>query len=405
VAGQIFQRRLVAPARRQVEVSYTAADLFTPGPSLTDLATLSWMTRLRNVPARAAGGGQADLTIAAGRADTRQFDGPNSLRFTERPASWLPPSEQPLRPSPFDSPAPAAAALDRWQFRGIGYSEEVAGGRTAGYAGADLQRLALEPIGTDRSGQVAFGYRDPDLARVQLGQATSLQAARVALDLLGQTGSAPLSHRALDANRLVSDTGELCLDAGKGRLLIQSLRCQVMAGEFAPGPQERLSHMTMSTTTGSGVLLWLSLDDRPLPETHRHLLKMVSLARNSGERLGPGAGRFAGRFALLIPGAGPVLTDGAGASVPTAVSLDGREVVRAYVRNGTWELLTEPEQRVLFCDTPGVEFWVAGIHAARALTPLQPAPPDSPSRFASSVIPVLDGRFRYPEGARVVLLQ
>src|SRR6266571_6971504 len=108
----IFHRRLVAPARRLVEVSYTPADLFTPGSFLTDLYPLSWLTRVRNVRVEEAGASQADLTIAAGRADARQYDGPNSLRFTEHPGSWLPPEEH--RPAPTDGPVMLDAAGDRW---------------------------------------------------------------------------------------------------------------------------------------------------------------------------------------------------------------------------------------------------------------------------------------------------
>ena len=54
-------------------VSYTPADLFTPGPCLTDLYPLSWVTKVRNVTVAEAGSGKADLTLAAGRADARQY--------------------------------------------------------------------------------------------------------------------------------------------------------------------------------------------------------------------------------------------------------------------------------------------------------------------------------------------
>jgi hypothetical protein len=400
----IFQRRLVAPARHLVEVSHSPADLFTPGPSLSDLYTLSWFTRLRNVPLEEAGKGNADLTLAAGHGDARQYDGPNSVRFIERPGAWLPPQES--RPSPFDGPATAEAAADRWQFGGMGWSEEgVGAGRTRGFDLTDVRRLGLEPIGVDASNRVAFGYRERSANRVQLGRATSLQAARIALDLLGEAGAPPLSHRALDTNQLVSDTGELRLDSANGRLIVDAPRCQAVGGEFGPGPLTSSGPLALSTPTGSGVLVWLSLDERPLRQSDHHLLKMVSLARNTGEALRAAAGRFAGRFALISLGDSPVLTDGASAAEPTRVSLDNREILRAYLLNGTWELLTEPDRRVLFCDTPNVDFRISGIRAAQAVTFTPGETPDHPATLSLQPIPVNDGRFRYPEGAHAVLLQ
>jgi hypothetical protein len=412
VGASIFHRRLVAPGRRLVEVSYTPADLFTPGPFLTDLYTLSWVTRLRNIMADEAAPGKADLTIAAGRSDTRQYDGPNSLRFTERPGSWLSPDELSSRPAPTDAPESLDAVADRWRFGGLGYSEEeVSAGRARGYDVADLHRQGLEPVGLDSAGRAAFGYRDLSAGRVQLGRTSSLHAARVALDLMGETGAPNLSHRALDTNQLVTDTGELRRDCQNGLLVVDSPRCQALAGEFTRGqaPAQpvavtsgtagsllRLSQMAVSTSTGSGALVWLSLDEQPLARSSSSLLKMVSVARNTGEELRPGAGAFAGRFMLFSLGDSPVLTDGASAPEPTLVSLGGREMVRAYLQNGTWEMLTEPENRVLFCDTPGVEFWVAGTRYAQTV-PLSSE--EKPIR-----IPMREGRFLYPEGARAVIL-
>lgn len=393
--ASIFHRRLVAPARRLVEVSYTPADLFTPGPFLTDLYTLSWVTRVRNTLAEEAG--KADLTIAAGRADARQYDGPGSLRFTERPGSWLPPDETKRRPAPTDAPAMLDAAADRWRFGGLGYSEEeVAAGRTRGYDVAELRRQGLEPVGLDGSGRAAFGYRDRSANRAQLGRASSLQAARVALDLLAETGDANLSHRALDSNQLVTDTGELRRDSQNGLLAVDAPRCQALAGEFPHSQPLRLGQVELNTATSSGVMVWLSLDEKPLLRSRSSLLKMVSGARNKGEALRAGTGRFAGRFALLNLGDSPVLTDGESAPEPTRVSLMGRDTLHAYLLNGTWELLTEPEHRTLFCDTPNVDFWISGIRYAQ---PVPLLPDEKPA-----TIPVQDGRFTYPAGAHAVLL-
>jgi hypothetical protein len=403
--ASIFQRRLVAPAKHLVEVSQTRADLFTPGPSLTDLYTLSWMTRLRNVPAEAAGRGDADLTIAAGRADARQYDGPDSLRFTERPGSWLPPEDRGLRPGPFDGPAAVDAAADRWRFDGVGYSgEDVVAGRARGFDLADVRRLGLEPIGVDASGRAAFGYRERSANRVQLGRVSSLQAVRVALDLLGQAGARDLSHRALDANQLVSDTGELHLDAQNGLLAVDAPRCQALAGEFPHSQPAQLSQATIVTPTDSGVMIWQSLTEKPLLHTSSHLLKMVSAARNSGEQLRAAAGRFAGRFALISLGDSPVLTDGASAPEPTRIALGGRETLRAYLLNGTWELLTEPDRRILFCDTPEVDFWVAGVHSVEVVTLPKDDPSASQEPAVTGRVPVQEGRFRYPKGAHALVL-
>src|SRR5205823_8798151 len=203
------------------------------------------------------------------------------------------------------------------------------------------------------------------------GQGSSMQAAGVPLALLAEAGDANLSHRAFDTNQLVSDTGELRRDCQNGLLVVDSPRCQALAGEFPHSQPTRLGQVTLNTATDAGVLVWISLDEKPVLRSGSSLLKMVSVARNTGEELRAAGGRFAGRFALISLGDSPVLTDGTSTEEPTRVSLRDREVVRAYLQNGTWELLVEPERRVLFCDTPNVDFWVAGTHYAQ-VAPLSP---------------------------------
>src|SRR5207249_10619023 len=110
---------------------------------------------------------------------------------------------------PTDGPVMLDAAGDRWRFSGLGCSQgEVAAGRARGYDVSELRREGLEPVGVDSTGQVAFGYRDRSSNRVQLGHASSLQAARVALDLPADAVASELPHRAFDTNPLVRDRGQ-----------------------------------------------------------------------------------------------------------------------------------------------------------------------------------------------------
>jgi hypothetical protein len=195
---------------------------------------------------------------------------------------------------------------------------------------------------------------------------------------------------------MTSDTGELVRDAGRGTLVIDTPRCQAVVGELAGATSGfQLSQLAARTATSYGALIWLSLDGEPLFRARRTLLKMVSVARNSGQRLAPSdEPRFAGRLALLDPGGPPILTDGRSAASPTVARAAGRDLLQVYMTDGVWELVRGPEGALLFCDTPGVDFVLPGVQSARALTE------DGPG----AAIPLRDGRLVYPAGATALAL-
>jgi hypothetical protein len=220
---------------------------------------------------------------------------------------------------------------------------------------------------------------------------------QTALDVLAKVSPAAANlTRLLAGECQASDTGELVRDAGRGMLMIDTPRCQAVVGELAGASSGfQLSTLSARSATSYGALLWLSLDGEPLARARRTLLKMVSVARNTGQRLAlSDEPRFAGRLALLDPGGPPILTDGRPDARPTVARAAGRDLAQVYMTDGVWELVRGPEGATLFCDTPGVDFILPGVQSARALTA------DGPG----AVIPVRDGRLVYPAGAIALAL-
>jgi hypothetical protein len=104
----------------------------------------------------------------------------------------------------------------------------------------------------------------------------------------------------------------------------------------------------------------VSLDGRPLAESRRFSVKMVTVARNRGQELTlvPEGQPGGGKFVLAAEGNAPVQTLGAPCEVPTVVKVGGRPLVEAYLTNGTWEVLVDRDHRTadVACDTVNVRF-------------------------------------------------
>jgi hypothetical protein len=347
----LFHRRDVAPARDLLEVAYDDTALYTPGPFVSDLYRLGWRSRVRNVAAAAPSDTSVAVRLPAIRRQQQEKPLTPKTRKTRR--------REPLPPAPSPKRGGGAGALRHHEERPA----------TCRYDGTRGTQAPLPVSGRGRG----------------RGQPTTGSPWWEAY-----LNTPPLT------DRTASDTGELVRDAGRGTLVIDTPRCQAVVGELAGSASGfQLGQLSVGTATTYGALIWQSLDGEPLSHARRTLLKMVSVARNTGQRLAPSdEPRFAGRLALLDPGGPPILTDGRPGPRPTVARGAGRDLVQAYMTDGVWELVRGPEGTLLFCDTPGVDFIVPGVQRARILTDNGPG----------DALDVRDGRLVYPAGAVALAL-
>jgi hypothetical protein len=103
----------------------------------------------------------------------------------------------------------------------------------------------------------------------------------------------------------------------------------------------------------------LALDGKPLVESRRFVVKMVTDARNADELSGRDP-RFIknpnGQWRIDVLGRGPVTTFGKAATVPIEISIGNRRLVDVYLERGSWELYVNGSSWQFYCDTPGARY-------------------------------------------------
>jgi hypothetical protein len=221
---------------------------------------------------------------------------------------------------------------------------------------ADVRAQNLRPIGTDAAEEGCVGFRDPDRNVYVFRRLTADQKLRVAIDALGQISGDNISHRQVDEGIYRTDTGQITRDVGAGLIMVDSTTLHAIAGNLGNSLKAHTSGLSVSTATETGAVIWASFDRRPPSDSQHWVLKMVTVATNTGQNVRLHHSNTDGNiYAVDQMGSIPISTTAEATSRPTVVSVGEREVLRIYLKNGSWELLYEGGQYYLACDTEGVQ--------------------------------------------------
>ncbi|MDQ2731268.1 MAG: hypothetical protein M3Y56_06380, partial [Armatimonadota bacterium] len=358
MASRIYLKGLVDTAKYQVNLLYGDYDLEQWGPYLNQLHRLAWCSLVRNVSNSAVPPPSNGISVLSGRGGATLLPPRNSLLFQRLDA--VPPPDrfyatQSLLKSnriPLD-PQPLSDSVFRFDGMMYGVNEKAVMPPEAGFYLDDLKTAGYKPVGVDAEGQMAFGAYNPARNQMVLPLVTGKDALRASLDLLHVLG-ADASHDQVEADRWHSDTGQIVLDPGAGRLIAASPRCAIITGEWTPGETLTAGSMTMFTHNTDGSVMMESLDDRPLGVTQQWLLKMVTRAGNTGQNLALVGVHGPAPFVLRHVGTAPIVTNGAPSANPTFVQLGATPLVEVDMTGGVWELLRLWNRYLFYCDTPGV---------------------------------------------------
>jgi hypothetical protein len=164
-----------------------------------------------------------------------------------------------------------------------------------------------------------------------------------------------------------SDTKQIARFSKEGRLEVTTPRLRMLAGELKPGKLYALGGLRMSVPTPIAGIVAYSLDGKSLEQSRRWVIKMVTQAENTGQKLEPptASGK---RWRLSNTGTAPVITRGKPSAIPIKVWLtpSGAKIhpnaplLTLYLQNGTWELVVENGTPRLICDTPGIRTKLSG---------------------------------------------
>lgn len=417
LGAQIFLgKNTVAPAERLVQIGYSPEDLSAYSSWMDPLHTISWVHRTENAVLTPDFEPSGDLFVMSGRSHSIGFSGKYGLLFsnakfvtaeqheaaTGEKALW--------QESGYALEAKSADGASL-QFNNIGYNDSqstsIAGAGT--FSASQVRKLKLEPIGVDKDRDIALGAYDEQRKNLIFSKLPLDLVPRFAFDLTNHWYETPMDHASLDRGVFISDTNELVRDTRSGVLTIDTPTVQVIQGMVTTGTVNQTPSGKLKVISSSpfAVIAAISLDGKPLNESNKYTIKMVTIAENRKQSLEPAKHpAMKGKFVMSSEGSTPIVTKGIPTTATaTQVFMNGRELISAGMVNGTWELLIERDRNsaYLFCDTINVPFKVN----------LRESRQDNPAgytmqRFFNETAPPLPEHvaeeFTYPAWAKYIAL-
>lgn len=195
-----------------------------------------------------------------------------------------------------------------------------------------------------------------------------LAHTRSAATVFTEGDSAPRDVPSPGFATLVSDTDEVFLDRQAGILRLETPLCRAVAGELDNAGWVACGPVSFNLNATAATCVWQSLDGLPAGESRRWVLKYVTIARNTDQRVRVHLKTQRRRiFALEAQGSAPITTGGEASGRPVSVRVNNASLIDAYMRNGCFELYRRDDRMYLYCDTPGARVELAAA-AGRPLT-------------------------------------
>jgi hypothetical protein len=380
IGAAIFLGDLIKPSQHRIVVPYNVVDTFTYTRYSQPLYALGWATRVENDFYDGniyKSTGDSDLLLMPGRSGVGKLTGAPAVLWTNDRRTDL------AGRSVFTPEYLADYGLTAQRggdisltYNGLLFPDGRRLQRTLSF-GVPLGPIVSSgsrAIGFNHQWGVASGFLDEKNQRLVFGSLDPNDVFRAALDAMKLFYNVPNSHDANDQNVFTTDTGEMYRDSASGRLIVSAPQIQALCGNLngvgrvlAPGLKVR--------NLKNGTLVALALDGKPLVESRRFVVKMVTDARNADEVSGRDP-RFVskpdGQWQATVLGEGPVTTNGAESKIPIQISIENRPLLDVFLSGGGFELLVDGDDWQFYSDTPGVRFVLhqkASVLAANQSTP------------------------------------
>ncbi|HUS80905.1 MAG TPA: hypothetical protein VM283_06525 [Armatimonadota bacterium] len=401
LGARAFERRDIARAKYRIEVGCSDVDsFFQDGDrALRRLYAAGHVARVRGRFFAQEYRAQSDLVVASGLSSGAAYPGERAVISAEERSEDLLDrvhSQTVAQKSGYDvATTPAGRTVFEWGGTLFDPSARVARDTHPGFDLADVEARGYRPIGRGEDGRRAFGLRDTRRNTWVYHQLAPGDKLRAALDALGQLYDERISHAYVDGSRYVSDTRQIIRDENAEMLYVSSPTFAAVAGALEQAGD--VGALSVQTTTPIGAVVWLSLDGKPPKDCTRWTLKMLTIAVNTGEEKSVHVGeRDRAIFSLTAVGEAPVVTLGKVSEQGTTVRLDGQEVARVGLVNGSWELVRDGGEYYFYCDTPGATLRLPGrqVMTVRVLSSGQ-----------EPIESVAQGQIEYPAGAAVIAIR
>jgi len=368
VGAEIFLKELIKPSQHKIVIPYNTVDTFNYTRYHQPFYALGWATRVENDfydgdVYKVEDGSGTDLILSPGRSGIGRYEGAPAVLHTS--SLWRDLSGRTVTTPQYLAEYGLTTKDVRslpLNYNGILYDQGLQQARKL-WLGLPMRRVqdeGYEPIGTNAAADVANGFVDHQRRRFVFGNLDEYDVLRAALDAMSEFHKVPNYHQATEQNVFSTDTGEIRRDAASGRLIVSAPEIQALCGNLS-GVGRVLAPGLRAKNMKNGTLIALALDGKPLVQSRRFMIKMVTDARNVDEVSGRD-GRFLknpqGQWKLDVLGEGPVTTGGKSGTVPIQIAIERRPLLDIYLEQGGFELLVDGDKWKFYCDTPGVRFAV-----------------------------------------------
>ncbi len=403
LAAKMFLSGDVQQAHRTVALLYSEEDLTAYARYESPLYELAWMHRVVNTTLRDST--RFDFTITSGRSHTTSFSGRNGIIFSLTP--YIETQKQQIATERTSIYARSGYPLPMVIMRSDTIVASLGGFQSQtparwGFRLEDIRAYGYLPLGTNRNNTYSAGFRDTARNVLAVGGIPESQILPLAARIMNETYKTPTLPEMFDQRIYQSDTRELTRNAAQGMMLINTPSFCAVQGVFVPGRRYESGTLAVISQSPIAVVAATSLDGKPLGESSRFIVKMVTVAENHGQHIDTvEVGEMGKRVVLRSRGGFPVLTRGKASTQPTSVWLNGKKLVDVYLQNGTWELLVDREAGTyaLASDTPNIRFHLHPDEPERPLMQtryLYGREPLTPSEVTTNVV--------YPGFSKYILL-
>jgi len=363
LGAQIYLGQQIQPATHKIVVPYGPIDTFTYTKYHNPFYAMGWTTRVENdffSGKNYLADSKTSLIVPPGRSSVGSYSGAPALLYGGLLNSELG-GKLALQPDFLRDYGLRALQkpLASFVYDGLVFDalETPKSPVSLPLPLSQVRMVSSRPIGVSEADGAAHGFVDESRKRLVFGSLDRTQVLRAALDALQLFHGVPNDHANTVHNVFRSDTREIFRDAASGRLILQAPQVQALCGNLSG--LSGLSGGLGVKNAHSGALVAVSLDGKPLVNSQRYVIKMVTDARNRDEVTGRDP-RFlrnpAGQWKLTNFGNGPVTTKGKAAAQPLQISLKGVPLVSVFLDGGAFELYVDGNRRQFYCDTPGVRF-------------------------------------------------
>lgn len=284
-------------------------------------------------------------------------------------------------------------------FNGLGLGRSIEKKINAGsvYMKSEVLSRGYEPFGV--LDDVCLGFYDAKRKNLVFAYLPDEETPRFGAQLMKFWDNTPSDYFSFEIKNdswLISDTNQLKRNPSLGIETIDSPQIQAIQGDFIPDKEYSLSTMKIKTLNDFGVIAAISLDDKPLSESKRYIVKLVTKAFNRLEKLEkvdhPDKKDY---YMTVESGAPPIQTGEKASDKPTVIELGGRKIIESYMTGGWWEILFDEGKNEIYLASSArnMKFKIEPRWTAQGRVPefeetryYYETPPDAPKEIKGEII-------------------